>query len=313
MLSFSEQKLLLKVKKIKKDMEKLNVPLYIIHNLKSLNTVEQVEDYIQNTLLKSATFTLEKGHKVSTKINQNDGVYYYETTKEKDKSQQIYHLIYANESSLEVRHFNEFTLNFIERSYQNVTHLEPFDIIESIKDRYIKLSKDIIEKTEINDNLKLTKESFDDSDPSLIKLKSPDEIVLKKCLIDELGFSNLKANGFEPTYNIYKKDNKLIIRLEIPGNCGEIKSKIEPIDKYHVIKISGEKKKDIEPEKLEDNIYNKREIGKFLVEIPLKNEEYHISRQNPKFTDKKGVTIIEYYLDEKSNEAKYDPEKDEEI
>ena len=309
MLSFSEQKLLLKVKKIKKDMEKSNTPLYIIHNLKSLNTVEQVKDYIQNTLLKNATFTLEKGHNVSTDINQNDGIYYYEVTK--DKSQQIYHLIYANESSLEVRHFNDFTLNFIEHSYQSVTHLEPFDIIESIKDRYINLSKDIIEKTEMSDNSKLTKESFDDSDPSLIKLKSENEIVLKKCLIDELGFSNLKANGFEPTYNIYKKDDKLIIRLETPGNCDDIKSKIDRIDKYNVIKITGEKKKDKEPEKLEDNIYNKREIGKFLLEIPLKNEEYRLINKKPEFIKKKGITILEYSLDEKPNEAVFGNEEEE--
>ena len=55
----------------------------------------------------------------------------------------------------------------------------------------------------------------------MIKLKKGKEIILKKCLIDELGFSNFKANGFEPTYNIFKnKENtKLIVRVELPGNC----------------------------------------------------------------------------------------------
>ena len=50
-LSFSEQKLLLKVKK---EMERLKrktpLALYVIHNLKSFTSKKQVEDYIDNTL-----------------------------------------------------------------------------------------------------------------------------------------------------------------------------------------------------------------------------------------------------------------------
>ena len=56
--------------KVKKEMErsKINIPLYIIHNLKTFTTKVQVEDYIENTLLKSATFTLEKDIIVTAKI-----------------------------------------------------------------------------------------------------------------------------------------------------------------------------------------------------------------------------------------------------
>ena len=60
-----------------------------------------MKDYIENTLLKSATFTLEKGNNISTELKENkDEVYnYYEIDQDKDKSQKIFHLIYANESS----------------------------------------------------------------------------------------------------------------------------------------------------------------------------------------------------------------------
>ena len=84
-LSFSEQKLLMK---IKKEMEraKINTPLYIIHNLKSFTSKEQVKDYIDNSLLKSATFNLEEGHKISTKKGEeNKGIYFYEKDKDKEK------------------------------------------------------------------------------------------------------------------------------------------------------------------------------------------------------------------------------------
>ena len=209
-LSFSEQKLLMKVKK---EMEKSKkyVPLYIIHNLKAYTSKKQVQEYISETLLKSANFNLK------TPLHSS-GLHFYEVLneKEKDKFQNIFHLIYTNEYSEEGKIYNQYTLVFIDHTYQNITNLEAFDVIETIKERYINISKDILEKSE--NEQPITKNSFDDSNPKIIKLKDEKEVTLKKCLIDELGFSNFKANGFEPNYNIYNKDNKIIVRVEIPGN-----------------------------------------------------------------------------------------------
>ena len=302
-LSFSEQKLLIK---IKREMEraKITAPLYIIHNLKSFTSVEQVEDYIYNSLLKSATFSLEKGLNISTKTKTSTGIYFYEKDKEKEKNKErkIYHLIYANEGSEAGKYYNQFTLNFIENSYQNVTDLESFDVIDSIKERFIAISKDIIEKTGSEE--KITKESFDDSTPDMIKLNSNNEMILKKCLIDELGFSNFKANSFEPTYNIYKKDNKIIVRFEAPGN-NVIKSGLELSGEYNIIKITGEKKLDVEPEKLDDNIHNTREYGKFYLDLHLKTEEYLLSQEKPRIKDSKGVYILEFNLAKKAEMEEY--------
>ena len=303
-LSFSEQKLLMK---IKKEMEraKLTTPLYIIHNLKSFTSVEQVKDYIENSLLKSATFTLEKGHNISTKVEANTGIYFYEKDREKEKNKEkkIYHLIYANENSEAGKYYNKFTLDFIENSYQNVIDLESFDVIDSIKERYMAISKDIIEKT--GNEQKITKESFDESDPKMIKLKSENEMILKKCLIDELGFSNFKANSFEPTYNIFKKDNKIIVRVEAPGNS-TIKSGVELSGEYNIIKISGEKKLDKEPEKLDDNIHNTREYGKFYLDLHLKTEEYHLNQEEPEIKVGKGVYILEFNLAKKGGMKEFE-------
>ena len=54
--------------------------------------------------------------------------------------------------------------------------------------------------------------SFENSNSKLIKLKNENVIILKQCFIDELGFSNLKPNGFEPKYNIFKVDNKIKLK-----------------------------------------------------------------------------------------------------
>ena len=305
-LSFSEQKLLMK---IKKEMEraKINTPLYIIHNLKSFTSKEQVKDYIDSSLLKSATFTLEEGHKISTKKEEvNKGIYFYEKDKDKEKDKnkerKIYHLIYANENSEAGKFYNQFTLNFIENSYQTVTDLESFDVIDTIKERYMAISKDIIEKT--GNEEKITKESFDNSTPNMIKLNSDKEIILKKCLIDELGFSNFKANSFEPTYNIYKKDNKIIVRVEAPGKT-VIKAGLEISGEYNIIKIMGEKKLDKEPGKLDDNIHNTREYGNFYLDLHLKTEEYLLSQEGPEIKDIKGVYIFEFKLAKKAGMKEY--------
>ena len=299
-LSFSEQKLLMKVKR-EMERSKRTIPLYIIHNLKTFVSEEQVKDYIENTLLKSATFTLEKGNNISTELKENkDEVYnYYEIDQDKDKSQKIFHLIYANESSPAGKIYNPYALNFIERSYQNITGLQSFDVIGSIKERYIKVSKDIIEKTEKDE--RVTMESFDDTDSNLIKLKNENEIILKKCLIDELGFSNFKANGFEPMYNIFKnKENtKIIVRVEIPGNSS-IQSELETVGEYQVIKLTGEKVKDKEPEKIEENIFNMREYGRYSLEIPIKEDK--LTDEPPSFKQVEGVCILEYKI-----AAKKDP------
>ena len=67
------------------------------------------------------------------------------------------------------------------------------------------------------------------------------KITLKKCLIDELGFSNLKGNGFEPTYNCYKKGNKIKVIVEISGKF-ELSVSLEHNSSYNIIRVNGEKK-----------------------------------------------------------------------
>jgi len=289
-LSFSEQKLLMKIKK-EIDKAKLIKPLFIIHNLKSFTSVEQVKDYIYNSLLKSATFTLEDGQRTTMEFEDRPGIYFYEKDKEKYKERNIFHLIFANEDSEAGKYYNPFTLTFIENYFSNIQYLKSFDVIDSIKERFMAISKDILN----GNGKKITKESFDNSFPYMIKLKGENEIILKKCLIDELVFTNLKANGFEPTYNIYKKDNKIIVRVETPGNIF-IESIVEILDEYYIIKIKGEKSLDKEPEKLDDNIYNTREYGKFCLEIPLKIGEYLLAREPPEINVLKGVLILKYNL-----------------
>ena len=135
-----------------------------------------------------------------------------------------------------------------------------------------------------------------------IKLNDKREIALKKCLIDELGFSNLKGNEFEPTCNYFKFDDngqdKLEIRVEVPGNSS-VSPKIDFVGEYTVIKIKGNKNIDKFPS-LDKNIRNTREFGDFSLEIPLKTEDYLIENKPPTIKDKKGLIILQYLLAKKT-------------
>ena len=71
-------------------------------------------------------------------------------------------------------------------------------LLKQLKIDSLKFQKKFLKKIENRE-----KTSFFVDDSSKIQLNFESEIVLKKSFIDELGFSNLKMNGFEPKYVIY--------------------------------------------------------------------------------------------------------------
>ena len=75
------------------------------------------------------------------------------------------------------------------------------------------------------------------------------------------------------------------------------------------------KKKDKEPEKLEDNIDNSREYGEFNLIIVLKNQENELVLKNqpPKIHEKRGIIILEYELENKNEGGKYIVKEEDEI
>ena len=184
--------------------------------------------------------------------------------------------------------------------------MQPFDVIQTVKDRFIVLSKEILEFKDKENQI--TKDDFDNNGNSkVIKLNKKREITLKKCLIDELGFSNLKDNGFEPTYNYFAFDDNgqklLKIVVESAGTTS-LKSYLDYAGEYTFVKIKGKKEKDINyfPK---NNIHNTREFGEFSLDIPWKNEDYLIRNTKPKILDENRLLIIQYFLDKKQEDKEY--------
>ena len=289
-LTYSEQKLLNRIKKEMKRL-KINKTLYIIHNLMTYTTIKQVEDYINNCLLKSATFILEKKINITTELKRDSGVCYYETN---TNNQKIFHLIFANEGSEAGEYYNNYTLNFIEESYKTITEIKSFDVIETIKERFIEVSKKIMKN-----NPNFSKTDFLDTKNMLkqkqFKLENNNNFNLKQCYIDELGFSNIKDNEFNPYYNYYIKNNYLIIRIEAPGNV-DIEYNISYDAEYTIIELDGYKRLDKEPKNLTDNIFNSRQFGNFQINIFL-HSEHNIKNRKPIIFSKSGILIIKFELE----------------
>jgi len=116
-LSFSEQKLINKIKgEIKTN--KIKKQIFIIHNLKTYRTKEQMESYIKDTLNKSATFKLRTGESItSNRKKVKNGVYFTEENNSNDFS--VFHLLFAADGSEAGNYYNDYTIDFIEEKYNN--------------------------------------------------------------------------------------------------------------------------------------------------------------------------------------------------
>ena len=337
-LTYSEQLL---INKIKVESQKQNKGMiFIIHNLQEFRTKEQVENYIKNTLLKCTTFNLIKRTWISTKKDEiknenkdeikveikdeikdnnnnnpeidiekilNDenvkedsqlnNVHFNEIINYDNKKKlYIYHLILANEYSEAGKIYNEYAYNFIEHVYNIISEPKQFDIFGQVKDTFLKLSSNFL-----NDNIEKDPFNEDIIGEKKIKLEHEKDLTLKKCYTDELGFSFFRTGDFEPKYNYFKPDeNTLEIRVEVPGNkkCN-ISYKV--IGDETIITVKGEKKRDAEPKKPEDDLRNIREFSEFVLNIPLKVQDFEIKQSKkdyPKWVN--GVCCMQYELTSKA-------------
>ena len=306
MLTYSEQLLINKIKQEIKNNEKDRKFLIIVHNLKTFTEVGQVEEYIKNRLLKSFSLNLSKKQIINfdeeKNKDENDdlkkGLFFEILHCDNGRQIDVYHLILANEDSKAGKIYNQYTYEFIENFYNNITTIEIFDIIQKVKDKFIKICPNFITN-------KITEKLFDNNEDIIknkimkLNLEKDEKLNIKKCYKDELGITFFISEDFTPKYNYFLADeNTLELRLEVPGNI--ICNTTWSIEKENtIIKITGEKEKDVKPEKFEDNIVCSREFGEFELKIPIRTEHFQISSKEPKEGYpilENGVFIIQYEI-----------------
>lgn len=312
-LSFSEQKL---INKISKDLEKLKDKekknLVVIHNLQTYEAVADVEKYMNETLLKSASFKIKKDE--SNFGNEKDtSEFFYDID-----NTSVKHFIYAKENSEAGKKYNQHTINSIKSLYRISTSKYKYDYKETIIEHFKYMSEKMFDlngnvdlelsevkekdennkdvqkdKNEITNNNKVDEiknvenfEEFKLIDKKFIKYSyklkyiGEEKLSLQKMVIDELGISSFIHNDFTPNLEMYYNEQELTINIECPEGtvitAKRKKNKNKNMEYPFCIEISAEK---AEETKKENVTYIKnKQSGKFRSIIPFSNSNYSIGK-----------------------------------
>ena len=304
-MTLSEQKLLTRIK------SQANQQIIVVHNLQNFVLIEQVEDYIKNTLLKLKLISLERNvyqqnyeDIKNEKEEQNNefNKFYFVENKEK-----VIHVILANDYSKAGNYYNQTTLKYLKKKIDTIDNRKLFNVIDDIKNFFYETSNDIIEE-----NIKKDEIYFDEKSESIKLKKNINTITLKKYLIDELGFT-LQKTGYSPKYSQYLKDNKLIFKIEFPGR-GKIYPDLNIGKGDYIFIFRGEKfiDKELMDDKINNNKkklkleYSNRESGNFTLEIIIPQNLIQVCniKNKPKFYREKneknepnGIIVFEYEVD----------------
>ena len=281
-LTYQEQKL---INKIKEETQNKNQSLYVIHNLQTFVEKSQVEHYIQETLLKSATFRLKRNKEIIISENKKNSTqeendsYYIEDSfpNEDESSKKVYHLIMAREKSPAGDYYNNFVIKFLRNQMNDFPKQSPFPIVKKIKDYFFNQSKCYLENP-------LQLDSFEDSE-DVIKVKKDTDLRLKKIMVDEMGISNFIGNSYSPKYCYFIYKNRFYFQIELPGKFDkkQFKYNIYVKEKYYIIDIKASKsigtKVFFPKDKGERKFHNSREEGPFQIRIVVMAEDFQFKEQ----------------------------------
>lgn len=273
-----------------------NKKIFIIHNLKTFIEKEQVENYINNTLMESLTFQLKKDYyfdlDVEGKAEENQ-LFFKQILKESNRI--IIHLIIANEDSPAGKFYNKSTLKYLNKELSQIKDKKPFDIIKNLKEFLVSFSGEIFDKLEENS----IKEEND-----TIKVVGKEDLELKDCLIDVLGNNIIKDTKFIPKYRCgYFRDSsteekKFFLEIELFG-IWKLSQKVEIKENYFIIYIKGEKEKKIAQKEYEFKNYIPND--NFELKIKVDNSK-GIVNDNPNTEEENGLYILIFSLRKKSIE-----------
>ena len=275
----------------------------IIHNLKTFYKISEVKDYIENYLLNSIPFRLEKS--IFTIINDKMkyyNQYYYKQIFEDKKNMNIIHLIMANENSEAGSYYNESTIYFIKKLITTNLNFVKFPIIDKVKDFLIKHSVDFFnEPLDKNCELEINNEC--------LKFKDNINYILKECSFNDLGIPLFIQSNYLPNYIIYKgeyKDEgkKLFIDIEVSGKVTFDEINFNQNDGQNIVMIKGKR---ILTEEEINKIINENKLSYlnnyfkvFNLRLFIKND-YGVIQEFYKVLDNKGIYTLIFNIFDLNN------------
>ena len=337
-LNLSDQKFLNRIQE-----EIKNKKIFVIHNLKTFTKIQQVKDYIENTLLRSLTFKLEKNYynemkeedkKFLADKNKEFYIQVFDEDEDEDKDdinnekkkdeKKIIHLFLAkvgrpdeNEAS---NYYNESTLRYIKETITSYIKPKKFPILDNVKNFLLKNSENFFNEA-LGENCELEiKDEF-------LKFKdnAKPNYTLKECTLNELGIPLFIQSNYLPKYRIYlgkykDEGNKLFIDIEVSGKVTFDEINFNQRDGQNIVMIKGKRiltEEEISKIFGENKLsYLNNDFKVFNLRLFIKNE-YGVIQKFYKVLDNKGIyTIIFNIYEEKeggnSIHIDTDPEEDEE-
>ena len=244
-MTLSEQKLYSKVKSELSTLQENNVYLkkllVVVHNLHNFYKIDDVNDYIENTLKKLYNVDLEEMqmHDPYNKIYGFDKFYL-----EKD-NENIIHLLFINDYCSYSEYYNKNTIWFIRQLINEIASMQKFDILEESREFLYKISGDILEKKLSKDDIEIILDK--ETGTERLIAKNHNEIKLNKLIVDELGMIKNDINKTKYSYYIDTLKSKFVVNIELPGGGLINELKIKPMQSYYSFRFEGEQKGELMP------------------------------------------------------------------
>ena len=203
------------INRIKNSCKKKTI--FVIHNLKHFNSINNCKNHIKNIIKKSIFFDLTESYIFNIDKEYNN-LYFIEVASNKNNLNIVVHLILAEENTEAGNYYNKSTFEYLRRVITSQTiKKRKFNLIEDIRESISNFSPQFY-KFKINkDELIL----IDDK----LKYDNKNNNVLNKWFVNEIGLCDFYSECYQPDYSYEIRENikdknielELIIILEIPG------------------------------------------------------------------------------------------------
>ena len=294
-INLNEQKLLQNIK----NSINPHQYLFVIHNLRESHSEEEVEGYIEGKLKNLFGIKLKEKN-----FFDNEGNYHKKFYTE-ENNENITHLIYVNEYNSISNYYNLPALKLLKNKINSELNRKKFSVIEACKDYFEKIEEKFIEE-------KITKNNFDNSIDDKIILKNKQKITLKRIFIDEIGQTIINNFG-QTNYSYYTTKDDLIIKVELPGENSDLKTKLDKGQEFYTFYFEGIKEYDESVIKEEHKIKeNLKSSSKIFFKIFISTNDITIgNNKNGKLNyyekeKKYGIFIFKYHLINSNNSNDYE-------
>ena len=204
-------------------------------------------------------------------------------------------------------YYNKTAVDYVRTEISAINNGKKFNIIEELKKFIVKEAEKYVELESSEDKMPFNEDDIKIEKEGEIKyIKINNKTILKKCLINQLGFTSFYGGLYNPNYTCYldyskdKKEQLFIIDINLCGesyNVNMPKREDIPEKDINIITITGTKKLK-EYNNIEVLEGSNMDSGNFRIDIIVDNNKYKFKPTCKviKHDTKKGLYRFTYTL-----------------